>query len=104
MITEGSGANLEVVEYVHSDGEVAAEVSAAAATAPAGAELSLQAISQLPLELVTQLRGATASADADRLEELIRQVAAIDEAIAEGLQKLVDDFEYERLSELLGNS
>ena len=48
-----------------------------------------------------QLRAATASADADRLEELVEEVAGYNAAVAEGLSILVNDYEYEKLATLL---
>jgi HPt (histidine-containing phosphotransfer) domain-containing protein len=65
------------------------------------AELTPEVLGELPDALLDQLRAATASADADRLEELVEEVAGYNAAVAEGLSILVNDYEYEKLATLL---
>jgi HPt (histidine-containing phosphotransfer) domain-containing protein len=65
------------------------------------AELTPESFSSLPADLLDQMRAATASADMDRMEELIGLVEVLDATVAEGLRELVDNFEYDKLSVLL---
>jgi hypothetical protein len=73
-----------------------------AATAPA-AGLTTESLAVLPADLLEKLRSATASADMDALEQHIDRVAEIDAGVAARLRKLVDDYDYDRISELLGS-
>jgi two-component system sensor histidine kinase/response regulator len=58
-------------------------------------------VSQLPQELVDQMRSAAASADIDRLGQLLEQVATHDAALAAALRGLIDNFEIEELQRRL---
>jgi len=69
-----------------------------ASAAPAAAAGS---VAQLPAALQQQLHAAAASADIDRLGELVEQVAAHDAALATELRRLIDNFEYEALQQRL---
>ena len=47
------------------------------------------------------MRDATLAADAGRMIELLAEVAATDERLAAQIRSLVEQYEYERLAELL---
>ena len=64
--------------------------------------LSPDQVAGLPEALLDELRKVTSSADMDRLNELIDQIGQHDPAVAEGLRKLADQFEYEALLRVLG--
>ncbi len=56
---------------------------------------------RLPAELVSELREATLEADPDRMLELIERLAKHDALLAEELRRLVEQFEYKRILNLL---
>jgi signal transduction histidine kinase/CheY-like chemotaxis protein/HPt (histidine-containing phosphotransfer) domain-containing protein len=66
------------------------------------AELTPESLKVLPAHLIEEMQSATVRADVDRLEELIGQVAAIDEEMARTLQRLVEDLDYASLTKLFG--
>jgi CheY-like chemotaxis protein len=70
---------------------------------PAGGILALSAaLSQLPLDLVEELRTATLSGNKRRLDKLILQVReTADDGSARALQELADKYEYDALTRLL---
>jgi two-component system sensor histidine kinase/response regulator len=58
-------------------------------------------VSQLPAELIAQMQAAAASADIDRLGQLVEQVATHDAALAAALRELVENFDIEELQRRL---
>jgi HPt (histidine-containing phosphotransfer) domain-containing protein len=58
-------------------------------------------VSQLPADLRAQLSAAAASADIDRLGELLNVVSEHDAALAAQLGRLIDNFDYEELQRRL---
>ena len=64
--------------------------------------LNTERLSQLPRELIEELRGATASGNKRLLDKLIAKVReSEDAAFANSLQKLADRYEYDALSQSL---
>lgn len=60
-------------------------------------------LAALPTELILMMRQAVADGDMTRLNELIVLVKKIDGNTALGLKKLADNFEYEKLTQLLSH-
>jgi PAS domain S-box-containing protein len=69
--------------------------------APAGA-VTAESVSRLPEQLRADFCTAAINADATRLLELVDQVKQSDAGLASGLRALVDDFEYEKLTAVMG--
>jgi len=63
-------------------------------------ELTPQALTVLPTELLTALREAAERADADVILELLEQIKPDHAALAESIAALVDDFEFDKLIDL----
>jgi len=69
---------------------------------PTPTAVAPESVAALPGALVQAMCEAVADGDIARLEELTRQVQALDSAAALGLQALADRYDYARLDELLG--
>jgi CheY-like chemotaxis protein len=82
------------VEYVY------AEESAAAAPEEA-AELTPDSLAGWPQDLIGPMREAVMTADLDQLLAKIREVEARDPRIAQGLRRLAEGFQYQKLLDLL---
>jgi signal transduction histidine kinase/DNA-binding response OmpR family regulator len=63
--------------------------------------LTSEALTALPGDLLTQLQQAVISLDTELMQILIAQVRQQDESVANGFALLANDFEYERLLELI---
>ncbi len=83
------------VEYVYAD------EPAAAAQAQA-AEITAESLAGLPLDLLHPMREAVISADLDQLLAKIQEVEARDPRLAQGLRRLAERFEYQKLLDLFG--
>ncbi len=81
------------VEYVY------AEEPAAAAPEEA-AELTPESLAGWPQDLILSMREAVISADLDQLLDKIHQVEARDPRIAQGLRRLAEGFQYQKLLDL----
>jgi len=85
--------------YVYADeghaGVAASPVDAAKVTGP-------EALARLPSALLTELREALLVGDKSQLGASIQQVKELDQPLARALQELVDGYEYDALSHLLG--
>jgi signal transduction histidine kinase/DNA-binding NarL/FixJ family response regulator len=68
------------------------------------AEVSPESLARLPRDLLHQMREAVIGADLDQLLAKIQEVEAIDPHAAQGLRRLADSFEYQRLLDLLAPS
>jgi len=79
------------------------EIGEPAGQAPAGVQaLSADKLSQLPRELIEELRDATANGSKKSLDMLILKVRDTEDAAsAEGLQELADKYDYDALTRLL---
>ena len=88
---------LLAIDYVYDD-LVTEPTTEATEAAPFTAELR-----QLPVEWVAQLREAICRADYDRMLDLVEQVAACHEALADWLRQLVERFDYATLQTVLTN-
>jgi DNA-binding response OmpR family regulator len=82
------------VDYVY------AERPSAAATGGV-CELTSESLSGLPTELTAAMREAVLTADLDKLLAEIQKVEAPDPRVAEGLKRLAEAFEYQKLLDLL---
>jgi PAS domain S-box-containing protein len=67
---------------------------------PRNAPLTPKSLEVLPAELVDHLRGATVNAHFDYLITLIEEVVPYSAAVASGLRKLADDYQYDALLQL----
>jgi hypothetical protein len=59
-------------------------------------------LSQLPSELIAELRHATLVLDKATMDVLIERIEAHAPDTAKGLQRLVDNFQFGRIRDLLG--
>jgi len=66
-----------------------------------GPELTDEMLSELPPELIAELRHAALVLDRAAMAGLIERIEAHAPDTAKGLQMLVDDFQFERIRELL---
>ena len=89
-------ADLLEVEFIYTDATQAQVPGKASA-------LTVEMLSKLPPELVSELRQAALVLDRAAMAELIERVAGHAPETAKGLQRLVDDFQLERIRELLGD-
>jgi signal transduction histidine kinase/ligand-binding sensor domain-containing protein/CheY-like chemotaxis protein len=71
--------------------------------AEAGVELTAEMLSELPPELIEELRHATLLLDRAAMAVLIERIKTYAPDTAKGLQVLVDDFQFERIRDLLGD-
>lgn len=65
--------------------------------------LDASSLAPLPPALRVELAAAGIAADTERLNDLLRQVAAIDVVLSAALATLVEDFEYDKLLDLLNS-
>jgi two-component system sensor histidine kinase/response regulator len=86
------------VEYVY---ENAGPVEAAVPASPSPKLPSTEEISQLPAELVAELRDAISRAAFDQMLDLAGQVAALNEPLGRRMQQLVEQFDYRTLQKML---
>jgi CheY-like chemotaxis protein len=68
-----------------------------------GPELTGEMLSELPPELIAELRHATLVLDRATMAVLVERIEAHAPDTAKGLQRLVDGFKLERIRELLGD-
>ena len=83
------------VEYVYVD---------TAATAPEGDDepLTPESLTGWPRDLIASMREAVITADLDQLLARIEEVETRDPRIAQGLRRLAEQFEYQKLLDLFG--
>ena len=72
------------------------------ATAQVEAELTLESLAGWPQDLIDPMRDAVITADLDQLLARIQEVEARDPRIAQGLRRLAEQFEYQKLLDLFG--
>jgi hypothetical protein len=84
------------VEYEYAD-----DSTAAAAGAAEAAELTPDSLASLPRQLIDSMREAVVTADLDQLLAKIQEVESHDAHVAQGLRRLAEGFQYEKLLELL---
>jgi hypothetical protein len=82
------------VEYVYTE-------HPAAATPEEAAELTPESLAGRPQDLIHPMREAIIRADLDDLLAKIQEVEACDPRIAQGLRRLAEHFEYQKLLDLL---
>jgi len=78
------------VEYIYADESNTQDKSQSA-------DISQQQLSNLPEQLLTDLREAAISLDVEQSIAIIEQITPIDEPLATKLQQLVENFEFETL-------
>jgi CheY-like chemotaxis protein len=83
------------VEYVYAEDPVAAVVDDAA-------EITAESVAALPRELMGAMREAVITADLDAVLATIQDVEACDPRVAQGLRRLAEGFQYQKLIDLLG--
>ena len=83
------------VEYVYAEEPTAAAPEEAA-------ELTPESLAGLPQDLIHPMREAVISADLDQLLATIQEVEARDPGVAQGLRRLAEHFEYQKLLDLFG--
>lgn len=81
------------VEYEYAD-------DSAAAPAEEAAELTSESLAGLPRELIDQMREAVVTADLDQLLARIQGVEVRDPRVAQGLCRLAEGFQYQKLLDL----
>ena len=86
------------VEYAYAD-STAADPGSIPASPPV--KLEAHAADHLPRELVGDLREAILEVDVERMLQLLEQVARHDPPLGKELQRLVKQFEYKKLLEVL---
>src|SRR5205807_6359485 len=83
------------VEYVYAE-------EPTAATQEDAAELTAESLAAWPQDLIHSMREAVITADLDQLLAKIQEVEARDPRIAQGLRRLAERFEYQKLLDLFG--
>ncbi len=83
------------VEYDYADDPTAAAREDAA-------ELTRESLAGWPRDLIEPMREAVITADLDQLLAIIQEVEARDPRIAQGLRRLAEQFEYQKLLDLFG--
>jgi CheY-like chemotaxis protein len=83
------------VEYVYAEEPAAVEQEETA-------ELTPECLAGWPHDLIDAMREAVISADLDQLLAKIEQVEARDPRIAQGLRRLAERFEYQKILDLFG--
>ena len=84
------------VEYLYAE-------EPAAATSEEAAEITPESVAGLPHDLIHPMREAALTADVDQLLAKIQEVEARDPRIAQGLRRLAEQFEYQKLLDLFGS-
>ncbi len=84
------------VEYVYAE-------EPAVAVPVAATELTPESLAGLPPDLIQLMREAVISADLDELLAKIQEVDARDPRMAEGLRRLAERFDYQKLLDLFGS-
>src|SRR4029077_14206528 len=74
----------------------------AAGTQEEATELIPESLAGLPPDLVPPMREAVIGADLDQLLVKIQEVEARDPRLAQGLRRLAERFEYQKLLDLFG--
>jgi response regulator RpfG family c-di-GMP phosphodiesterase len=82
------------VEYVYAEGP-------AAAAQEEPAELTPESLAGWPQDLIQPMREAVITADLDQLLATIQVVEARDPRIAQGLRRMAEGFQYQKLLDLL---
>ena len=83
------------VEYVYAE-------DPAAAAQEEAAELTPESLAGWPQDLIDPMREAVITADLDQLLARIQEVEARDPRIAQGLRRLAEGFQYQKLLDLFG--
>ena len=83
------------VEYIYAE-------EPAAAAQEGTAEITPESLAGLPHDLIHPMREAVISADLDQLLAKIQEVEARDLHLAQGLRRLAERFEYQKLLDLFG--
>ncbi len=83
------------VEYVYAE-------EPAAAIKEEAAELTPESLAGWPEDLIDPMREAVITADLDQLLAKIHEVEARDPRIAQGLRRLAEGFQYQKLLDLFG--
>ena len=83
------------VEYVYAEDPTAAAQEEAA-------ELTPESLAGWPQDLIDPMREAVITADLDQLLARIQEVEARDPRIAQGLRRLAEGFQYQKLLDLFG--
>lgn len=92
----------ELFHKIHTHVGVEFEYADDAVTAPPvePAELTPESLAGLPQDLIDPMREAVVTADLDQLLEKIHDVEARDPRVAEGLRRLAEGFQYQKLLDL----
>jgi CheY-like chemotaxis protein len=64
-------------------------------------DLAPESLSDLPQEVIDQMRDAVVTADLDQLLTKIDEIEALDPRISQGLRRLAESFQYQKLLDLL---
>ncbi len=83
------------IEYVYAEEPTAAPQEEAA-------ELTSESLAGWPQEIIQPMREAVITADLDQLLAKIQEVEARDPRIAQGLRRLAEGFQYQKLLDLFG--
>jgi hypothetical protein len=83
------------VEYVYA-------VHPAASAQEEAAEFTAESLAGLPHDLIHPMREAVITADLDQLLAKIQEVEARDPHFAQGLRRLAEGFQYQKLLDLFG--
>jgi signal transduction histidine kinase/DNA-binding NarL/FixJ family response regulator len=86
------------LEYVHGD---AVETESVASPAVNGAEITPEAFLEVPEDLIRRLDTAARRADMAEVEAVIRDMGAYHRPLADYLERLAEDFDYDRIRRLL---
>ncbi|MEI6500131.1 MAG: response regulator [Armatimonadota bacterium] len=87
------------IEYLYSEDPSEAQPTD---VEPSAGELTAEAVTVLPAQLISELHAATVEADRDRLLELIDEAESRDAIVGRGLRSLAQRFDYRTLLGLLG--
>jgi hypothetical protein len=82
------------VEYVYAEQPTAAAHEEAA-------ELTPESLAGCPQHLIDPMREAVITADLDQLLTKIQEVESRDPRVAQGLRRLAEGFQYQKLQDLL---
>jgi CheY-like chemotaxis protein len=93
---------VELFQKIHAHLGVEYEYAEEPAAPEEAAELTPESLAALPIDLIQPMREAVISADLDQLLAKIQEVEAGDPRLAQGLRRLAERFEYEKLLDLFG--